>query len=561
MAKAGRSRGGSGRGTRAAAAGRLPVQAVPLLETPPAIERPKRIHPRHLLPLIREGAERNVYSVSKEIQLAPAFMAARAAGDEIKLLRNTELTGPATNSTASNVGEPSCAINGDVVLYTGNWYAAVSTDGGATFQYMDPETAFPRPGPNIRFCCDQVVQYVPELDMFVWLLQYGPEAGDNIQRLAFAKTADAARGRWKVFDITTAMLGVPGAFLDFPDLAIGQNHLYMTTNIFAANDVGSAVVRISLASIRAGKPAETHFVSMELQSFRVAQNTGNVGYFAAHQDTSTLAVFAWPENAAAPTKTQVAVARWLGGNGYISRTPDGRRWLDRADPRITGATRSANELWFAWSVDARSNRRARPFIQIARIGLPGFTLIDNVNLFDANSATCYGALSTNADGEIGISYMIGGAQQFPSHVVGFLNRFRKTPDRRQWRAQPDRRSLDGQGGMGRLPDGAARASRRQAVRRHRLHDEGAGQWIEPRRHPALRDVRTRARWRRSHRHPAGAASAARRCHLQGSTTSRRRSATSTRSPRCRWRSRWRSRRRASPRGNRPCRPTRRWSLG
>ncbi|MFB9982638.1 hypothetical protein ACFSQQ_15965 [Mesorhizobium kowhaii] len=420
MAKASSSRRGSGRGTRAAAAGRLPVQAVPLLEAPPAIERPKRIHPRHLLPLISEGAERDVHSVSKEIRLAPAFMAARAAGDEIAVWRNTELAGPAANSTASNVGEPSCAINGDVVLYTGNWYAAVSTDGGATFQYMDPESAFPRPGANIRFCCDQVVQYVSELDMFVWLLQYGPDSGDNIQRLAFAKSADVAKGRWKVFDITTAMLGVPGAFLDFPDLAVGQNFLYMTTNIFAANDVGSAVVRISLASIRAGNPTETHFVSMELQSFRVAQNTGNVGYFAAHQDTSTLAVFAWPENAAAPTKTQVAVARWLGGNGYISRTPDNRRWLDRADPRITGATRSGNELWFAWSVDARSNRRARPFIQIARIGLPGFNLIDNVNVFDPDAATCYGALSTNVDGEIGISYMIGGAQQFPSHVVGLL---------------------------------------------------------------------------------------------------------------------------------------------
>ena len=148
MAKASRSRRGSGRGTRAAAAGRLPVQAVPLLETPPAIERPKRIYPRHLLPLISEGAERNVYSVSKEIQLAPAFMAARAAGDEIKLLRNTELTGPATNSTASNVGEPSCAINGDVVLYTGNWYAAVSTDGGATFQYMDPGNRVSAAGPQ-----------------------------------------------------------------------------------------------------------------------------------------------------------------------------------------------------------------------------------------------------------------------------------------------------------------------------------------------------------------------------------------------------------------------------
>ena len=198
------------------------MPAVPLLDTPPAIERPKRIHPRHLLPLISEGAERDVHSVSKEIRLAPAFMAARAAGDEIKLLRNTELTGPATNSTASNVGEPSCAIKGDVVLYTGNWYAAVSTDGGATFQYMDPETAFPRPSPNIRFCCDQVVQYVPELDMFVLLLRVGSEVGDNIRELASAEAPIVARGRWKVFDITTAMLGVPGAFLDFPDLAIGR---------------------------------------------------------------------------------------------------------------------------------------------------------------------------------------------------------------------------------------------------------------------------------------------------------------------------------------------------
>jgi len=119
----------------------------------------------------------------------------RAATDELVLVTNTELTGPAQQDTASNVGEPSTAMNGQVVFYTGNWYAASSPDGGNTFQYLDPATVFKQfDPPGSQFCCDQVVNYIPQIDMFVWLLQYGPESGDNIQRLAFAKTADVVQG-------------------------------------------------------------------------------------------------------------------------------------------------------------------------------------------------------------------------------------------------------------------------------------------------------------------------------------------------------------------------------
>jgi hypothetical protein len=52
-------------------------------------------------------------------------------------------------------------------------------------------------------------------------------------------------------------------------------------------------------------------------------------------------------------------------------------------------------------------------------------LIENINIFDQDSATCYGALSTNADDEVGISYMIGGGTLFPSHAVGILTGNRK----------------------------------------------------------------------------------------------------------------------------------------
>ncbi len=407
--------------------GQKPVK-IEHLEQPPKIVVPKRIHPRHLLPLVREGAERGIHSTTRDLGFLRAFsrMAAPSPGDELAVVVETELTGPTQQQTASNVGEPSVAMNGSVVFFTGNWYAAVSMDGGKTFRYVDPANSFPNSSQNSVFCCDQVVHYISSIDTFVWLLQYGPDTGDNIQRLAFAKTADVAQGRWRLFDITTQSLNVPGAFLDFPDLAVGANCLYVTTNIFAPPDkVGSAVVRIPFSGIQSGSVTAQPFVSMDLQSFRVAQNCGTTAFFAAHQDTSTLAVFSWVEGQAAPVPRTVGVARWLGRNGYQSRTPDGRRWLDRADPRITGATATKNELWFAWSVDQGSNQRPNPFVQIARIRTADLTLLENINLFDTDAATCYAALSTNANDEVGVSYMIGGGSRFPSHVVGILTGNRK----------------------------------------------------------------------------------------------------------------------------------------
>ena len=405
------------------------------LSSPPTFVKPKKIHPRHVLPLITEGLERGFHSQSEEAFIRPLAMVSPqaltamgplAASDELTILTNTELKSAADQRTASNVGEPSTSVNGSVAFYTGNWYAAVSGDAGRTFQFIDPATAFTNPKPNSSFCCDQVVQYIDQIDTFVWLLQYGPDSGDNIQRLAFAKTADVIAGKWRLFDITTNSLNVAGAFLDFPDLAVGANNLYVTTNIFGpGNKAGSAVVRIPFSSITSGQVTAQSFVSFAFQSFRVAQNCGETAFFAAHKDTSTLAVFSWKEGQKTPVQASVPVARWLGGNGYVSRTADGRRWLDRADPRITGATMANKELWFGWSVDRGSNHRPRPFIQIARIKSSDLTLIDNINIFDSNSATAYPALATNENNEVGISYMIGGGPLNPSHVVGILTGTRR----------------------------------------------------------------------------------------------------------------------------------------
>jgi hypothetical protein len=280
-------------------------------------------------------------------------------------------------------------------------------------------------------------------------MQYVPNNApqqDNIQRLAFAKSADVAAGNWSLFDITTAGLGVKGAFMDFPDVAVGSNFLYVTTNLFAPDGQlsGAAVVRIPITSIGTPNVSAQAYLSPDPQfnSFRVAQNCGTKAFFAAHGDTSTLRVFTWDETEGAPTSTDIGIAAWVGGQGYKSTTPDGKRWLDRIDPRITGATLAGDELWFAWSVDSGSSQMASPFVQIARIDAGNLTLLENVNVFDQNSATAYGALSANAANEVGISYMIGGPNLFPTHMVGILTNTRKDLQV----AVGDRGTADGQWG-------------------------------------------------------------------------------------------------------------------
>jgi len=441
-----------------------PVATRAIAARPP--QRDKRIHARRIIPKVARGEQRADPAPTLACQwhpaAAPARRAARgarpggpkaavkAATGNLVLAQVTELGSAADNNAASNVCEPSAAANGDVVFYTGNWFAAVSTDAGASFQFVDPVASFPDP-PGLAFCCDQVVHYVRKIDTFVWLLQYinrNDDTGANIQRLAFATTAQVRTGQWRLFDIRPQDLGLGQDFLDFPDLAWSNSMLYMTTNSFSPPNAqgqqlwhASVLVRIPLASIRNNTFTAQFTTSTQNFSFRVAQHCTTRAFFASHQDTSTLRVFSWGETQAAPTFTDVHVASW-DDTDYRSMTPGGGRWLDRADPRHTGATKARSGLWFAWGAGrGGANNRPHPYVQIARINPTTMQLAENINLWHPDCAICYAALSTNANSEVGASYAVGGGTAFPSHAVGILTGTQRSviaaqgaraPGDRQW---------------------------------------------------------------------------------------------------------------------------------
>src|SRR5215468_5870652 len=72
--------------------------AVKYMSAPPPFKRRENIHPRRILPRVREGREREFHSLTPPTTLyrplARAFVAQPTIADDLTLLTNTELAQP-----------------------------------------------------------------------------------------------------------------------------------------------------------------------------------------------------------------------------------------------------------------------------------------------------------------------------------------------------------------------------------------------------------------------------------------------------------------------------------
>ena len=120
-----------------------------------------------------------------------------------------------SGDSAAACAEPSGASGNGVIFVSANWRVAFSTDGGSTFKILDPTTIFPNDA--VGFCCDQIVQYAPSIDRFIWLLQ------GTGYRLAMASPADIKNSSgtaWTYWNLTPTLFGkCTGP--DYPDLSVG----------------------------------------------------------------------------------------------------------------------------------------------------------------------------------------------------------------------------------------------------------------------------------------------------------------------------------------------------
>ena len=275
---------------------------------------------------------------------APTASAVTIAAGSVNLIANQALGNAGTNGITSQVGEPSVGVRGAEILYTGNWYAAFSSDGGASFTYRNPSTTFP--SVNGGFCCDQVALYNPEHDLMIWFLQYIEDAGANTARVAVAQGADIAAEQWRYYDFTPQGVGGwTNEWFDFPDLAAGDDFLYVSTNAFstAGSFTRSVVLRLPLADLAAYQGFTYNFFdTTQFGSLRPTQGATDTMYFGTHFSLASLHVMTWPENSTTISGMNVGVEPWSNAP-RTAKGPDDRDWLGRTDHRLTGG----------WAAEAR----------------------------------------------------------------------------------------------------------------------------------------------------------------------------------------------------------------
>ncbi|MFO1187400.1 MAG: hypothetical protein U1E87_08110 [Alphaproteobacteria bacterium] len=350
--------------------------------------------------------------------------------------------------TIAAVGTPpdmNAARSGNVIMLSYNTEVLLSTNGGTNYTRLDPTTVFPSgitkdAAGNVLdngLCCDQVIRYVPQIDRFVWLMQFCGSGtncllGINKVRIASASPQaiiDSGGTAWTYWDLTSGVFNLGNTTIDYPDLAVGDNFIYLSGD---AVSQGLLVVRVPLNEIRDSLTINFNFTSPSNSSnaygAHLTQNTGNTIFWAGHVDNSTLQVFSWAEGSNTYYWRSIAIDTWP--NATISSiAPDGTDWLSFGFPgnAAIGATRrTAGEVWFAWTASSNSNFK-NPHVVVVEINTTNFTKSKQWQIWNNDYAFTHPYLATNEKGEVGISLGWGGktagASNYGSNAVGILGDF------------------------------------------------------------------------------------------------------------------------------------------
>lgn len=379
----------------------------------------------------------------------------------------------------------STANAAQVVLNTGNTYASVSIDGGATFTNLNPFCMFgfdtcDAAGNPIGaalvdgdLCCDQVIQYVPAIGSFVWLMQTWPTGnvrgtngatttpGNNRLRLVIV-SPDQVRNwalgyasNWLVLDLTSGLfsLGTNG-WMDYPDLAVGNNFLYVSVDRLGSGS-GLIVARIALNQLTAAQNVTVEFTdpanSLLAHGSHITQNTGDSVFWAGHNGTGQLRVFNLPESGNTYAWRDVNINPYVNTTAsYTSKTPTIANWLGGANPvppnkgfaleEVIGAVRvpvnaglcppgqtctpPADELWFAWGAGLNTAAgRAQPYVEVVHLDSGDFSVKQQMHIWNSGYAFGYPAFTHNPRGDVAVSLGVGGPDREAHTSVGFMGDF------------------------------------------------------------------------------------------------------------------------------------------
>jgi hypothetical protein len=343
---------------------------------------------------------------------APENPAAPDAPGSFTLYRNTNMGGT-IKSQSAYVTEPTIANSGPIVFATGNWWGAISIDGGVTFSYVNPFSMFPASAGGL--CCDQIVTYDPARDVFIWYLQYissgSPGSGTNLFRVAVSHPDQAAQGNWWFYDFYSAA----NTEYDYPDLCLSNDYAWITTNRgpFNASYVNDAFVfkfpldALAIAGGFSYSYLDVAGAGLGNLSLRCTRGAHETMYFGSHNTLSQVRIFRWAENSGTVYYDDVNLSAAWFNTTHVCPGPDGKDWCGFDDGRIKAGWVSQGSIGFMWG-SAQGGGFTYPYVDGVRVRESDRVYIDRPILYNGSGAFAYPAASPNARGDVGIAYFFGG---------------------------------------------------------------------------------------------------------------------------------------------------------
>ena len=168
--------------------------------------------------ILRQQQNKNIVNdnTEKSVQTVTPVVGTNYLGNE------NDGSSPMDNSIAIS--------NGGIIVSVANSTLEIDNSAGTNLYYNDIPTFFN--DPTITNTCDPVVLYDRIADRFIFFFQEcAGNSSNSFLCICFSKTNNPATGGWWSYKLTGNPLS-DNSWFDYPKIAISNNELYITGNLF-----------------------------------------------------------------------------------------------------------------------------------------------------------------------------------------------------------------------------------------------------------------------------------------------------------------------------------------